>query len=97
MTKAPSLKSRLVEAAGPQPARTTPVLSIAPEREPPAARSSAAKARIGKTMVAGHFSAEFARAVKLLAVEQGVTVQALIGEGLDELLRRHGKHPFGER
>ena len=56
-----------------------------------------AKARIGKTMVAGYFSTEMARAVKLLAVERGVTVQALIGEALDLVLRQAGKHPMGER
>ena len=49
-----------------------------------------AKARIGKTMVAGYFSPEMARAVKLLAVERGVTVQALIGEALDLVLRQAG-------
>jgi hypothetical protein len=48
-------------------------------------------------MVAGYFSPEMARAVKLLAVERGVTVQALIGEALDIVLRQAGKHPMGER
>jgi hypothetical protein len=48
-------------------------------------------------MVAGYFSPEMARAVKLLAVERGVTVQALIGEALDLVLRQGGKHPMGER
>ena len=42
-------------------------------------------------------SPEMARAVKLLAVERGVTVQALIGEALDHVLRQAGKHPMGER
>jgi hypothetical protein len=26
-----------------------------------------------------------------------VSVQALIGEGLDAVLRQHQRHPFGER
>jgi hypothetical protein len=56
-----------------------------------------AKARAGKIMVAGYFTQEMARAVKLLAVERGVTVQSLIGEGLDLILRKAGKHPMGER
>lgn len=56
-----------------------------------------AKARVGKTMLAGYFSAEAARSVRILAAERGVTVQALIGEGLDLLLRKYGKHPFEER
>ena len=53
--------------------------------------------RAGKSMVGGHFSADLSRAVKVLAAEQGTTVQALVGEGLDLLLRHYGKHPFGER
>ena len=48
-------------------------------------------------MIAGYFTPAMARAVKMLAVERGVTVQALIGEGLDDVLRKHGKHPLGER
>lgn len=48
-------------------------------------------------MVGGHFSADLSRAVKVLAAEQGTAVQALVGEGLDLLLRHYGKHPFGER
>ncbi len=103
MSKAPNLKDRLVGAAGAQPVRLVP--AAAPPPAPtapaePARRASVtpiAKARQGKTMVAGYFSPDFARAVKMLAVEQGTSVQALIGEALDELLRRHGKHPFGER
>ena len=48
-------------------------------------------------MVGGHFSAELSRSIKVLAAEQGTTVQALVGEALDLLLRYHGKHPMGER
>jgi len=55
------------------------------------------RARSGKTMIAGYFSPELARAIKLLAVERGVTVQALIGEGLDQVLKAAGKAPMGER
>lgn len=57
----------------------------------------AQRARAGKTMIAGYFSPDLARAVKLLAVERGVTVQALIGEGLDQVLRAGGRSPMGER
>ncbi len=104
MSVRPSLSARLAEAAGPaQAPAPAPVASPASPR-PARARKAAemplaapAKARIGKTMVAGYFSPEMARAVKLLAVERGVTVQALIGEALDLVLRQAGKHPMGER
>lgn len=84
----PSLSARLAVAAGQTPA---PEPQAANEPRP------ASKARTGKTMIAGYFSPELARAVKILAVERGVTVQALIGEGLDAVLRQHDRHPMGER
>ena len=37
------------------------------------------------------------RGVNVLAAEQGTSVQALLGEAIDDLMRKHGKHPFGER
>ncbi len=106
MSARPSLSARLAQAAGPAPTPASapaPVASPAPARAtrarkaPETAVVAPAKARIGKTMVAGYFSPEMARAVKLLAVERGVTVQALIGEALDLVLRQAGKHPMGER
>jgi len=83
----PSLSARLAVAAG-QPAAVE-----LREQESP----RPAKARTGKTMIAGYFSPELARSIKILAVERGVTVQALIGEGLDAVLRQNGRHPMGER
>ena len=53
--------------------------------------------RSGKMMVGGHFSHQFGRTIKVLAAENGMTVQSLVGEALDDLLRKYGKHPFGER
>ncbi len=54
-------------------------------------------ARSGKKLVSGHFSAEMSRALHLLALEKDVTLQALMGEAFDDLMRKYGKHPFGER
>lgn len=74
-------------------------------REPPSApgvetaamAQSKTAARAGKKVVSGHFSTEMSRALHLLAVEQSATLQALMGEAFDDLLRKYGKHPFGER
>jgi hypothetical protein len=99
MSARPSLATRLASAAAiekPQPAAPVSAKSTVPKaRSAPA--PAVAKARDGKTMVAGYFTLDFARAVRMLAVERGLSVQALIGEGLDAVLRQHGKHPFGER
>lgn len=56
-----------------------------------------APARIGKKAVSGYFSPEVSRALHLLALEQATSLQALMGEAFDDLMRKYGKHPFGER
>ena len=99
MSPRPSLASRLAAAAGAPTSAPSPFVET-PPAEQVAAKSGAtapAKARQGKTMIAGYFSPDLARAIKMLAVERGVSVQALIGEGLDAVLRQHQRHPFGER
>ncbi len=55
------------------------------------------KPREGKKLIGGYYTPELSRAVNILAAEQGVSIQALLGEALDDVLRKHGKHPFGER
>lgn len=65
--------------------------------QPVAAGSRVRKPREGKKLVGGYFSQELSRGVNVLAAEQGTSVQALLGEAIDDLMRKHGKHPFGER
>jgi hypothetical protein len=65
-----------------------------PVPTPPAAK---APARIGKKAVSGYFSPEVSRGLHLLALEQATSLQALMGEAFDDLMRKYGKHPFGER
>ena len=81
-----------------------PPAPVAPSASQDAAEAQAAGSakparqdRAGKKMVGGHFSAELSRAVNILSAEQDKTVQALMGEAIDDLLRKYGKHPFGER
>jgi hypothetical protein len=54
-------------------------------------------ARVGKKAVSGYFSPELSRTIHMLGLEQNLSLQALLGEALDDLLRKYGKHPFGER
>ena len=69
--------------------------------EPPSSSSGiAAKrrpAREGKKGILGHFSPELSRTLNIMAIEEGTTVQAVMGEAFDLLMRARGKHPFGER
>jgi hypothetical protein len=81
-----SAKAVPAPAAGPSPA--------APDAPPASAK---APARIGKKAVSGYFSPEMSRGLHLLALEQGTSLQALMGEAFDDLMRKYGRHPFGER
>jgi hypothetical protein len=47
--------------------------------------------------VAGHYSEELSKTLNLMAVDENSSVQALLGETIDLLMRERGKHPFGER
>ena len=77
----------------PAPDQTAPG---AMEQLPPQA-SVRTPARTGKKAVSGYFSANLSRALHVLALEQGSSLQALLGEAFDDLFRKYGKHPFGER
>lgn len=92
---APEPSALKVQAPKVKAAKSEPAAMPVPE----VVRSAAAvtPSRVGKTMIAGYFSPQMAKAVRLLAVERDTTVQALIGEGLDAVLHKHGKHPMGER
>ena len=68
------------------------------ETETPATGSpSRTPARVGKKAISGYFSAEMSRDLHRLGLEQDKSLQALMGEALDDLLRKYGKHPYGER
>jgi hypothetical protein len=69
--------------------------STTPPPEPPLRQEK--NSRAGKKAVAGYFSPELSRALNILAIEQDKSLQALLGEAIDDLLRKYGKHPFGER
>ena len=56
-----------------------------------------AASRIGKKALSGYFSADLSRSLHQLGLEEGKSLQALMGEAFDDLLRKYGKHPFGER
>lgn len=53
--------------------------------------------RTGKKTVAGHYSAELSKTLNRMAVDESSSVQALLGEAIDLLMRERGKHPFGDR
>jgi hypothetical protein len=89
MSKFGAMRQQRAERAKVEPNALTPAIEdTAPVR--PAARQ-------GKKAVSAYFSPEVSRGLNVLAAENGTTLQALMGEAIDLLMRQYGKHPFGER
>ena len=93
MTRFAGLKQDLPRS---QPAAAQAVAPM-PASETPGAAAKRRPAREGKKGILGHFSPELSRALNIMAIEEGTTVQALMGEAFDLLMRARGKHPFSER
>lgn len=93
MTKKPenALQAVLDRQAIPAPAESEPSASVAPE-EPASARRPS---REGKRLVGGHFTPDVARQLKLIAAEEGTSIQALLEEALDLLFVKKGKGHIG--
>jgi hypothetical protein len=53
--------------------------------------------RAGKKALIAYFSPELSRSIRQIALDENTTMQALLGEAVDLLMRSRGKHPFGER
>ncbi len=77
---------------------------VAPKADAPssAERTDAQKperpvGRQGKKAISAYFSPDVSRGLHMLALEQGSNLQAVMGEAFDDLMRKYGKHPFGER
>ncbi len=58
---------------------------IAPEPIPDA------NGRKGKKVIAGHFDAAVSKQLRQLALERDASVQALLGEALNDLFEKYGK------
>jgi hypothetical protein len=73
--------SQARRGAAPAPAVSEPVL----------ARAGSAGSRSGRVLVGGHFAAEVQRALRIIAAEEGVTMQALLAEGINTVFAKRGK------
>lgn len=95
MSKRPNL-AEVAAAAGstrkapPAVPETNPEPHRAPEQGAKPRRRASTRAG-GTKQIAAHFPAEVAWQLRELAVERRTTVQALMGEALNDLFQKHGK------
>jgi predicted HicB family RNase H-like nuclease len=52
--------------------------------------------RVGRKVISGYFSPEMSLALHLCARRAGVSLQALIAEAFNDVLRKYGESPVGE-
>ena len=94
--KRPSLFGA-VGKGGPEPSQDSqPAAAVKEEPRPPSARVAprGRQDRQDKRQIAGFFSAECARQLRMLAAEKDTTVQELLKEGLNMMFTSHGKAPI---
>lgn len=56
-----------------------------------APKLSAPGSRSGRVLVGAHFAAEVQRALRIIAAEEGTTIQALLAEGINMVFAKRGK------
>lgn len=57
-------------------------------------KSYRAPSRAGKKAITGHFEPEVSKQIKLISLEEDISVQALLGEALNDLFAKYGKPPI---
>lgn len=57
--------------------------------------STPAPSRAGRKAISGYFSPEMSLALHTCARRKGVSLQALMAEAFDDVLRKHGESPLG--
>lgn len=91
MSRKPSFANLRTHAAQPEPAP-------APAPAQPAAGEASTRppSREGRKQIAGFFSPEMSFAMHMLARRQGRSLQAVMTEAFNDVLRKHGESPVGE-
>lgn len=92
MAKGNTLQAMLdrAKAGGDAPATRAP--SVAPIPAKPAQAG-----RQGTKLIGGHFAPEVSTQLRILAAEEGTTVQSLLGEALDDLFVKKGRSRASRR
>ena len=71
--------------------------TAAPVPQPEAGQGAArAPSREGRKQIAGFFSPEMSLSLHMLARRQNRSLQALMTEAFNDVLRKHGESPVGE-
>jgi hypothetical protein len=62
----------------------------------PSVAVSRPESRIGRKQIAGFFTTEMSFAMHMVARRQGRSLQALMAEAFNDVLRKHGENSIGD-
>ena len=92
MSRKPSFAN--LRGATPAPVLAPPMAAPAP---PDMAKASTRPAsREGRKQIAGFFTPDMSLSLHMLARRQGRSLQALMTEAFNDVLRKHGESPVGD-
>jgi hypothetical protein len=74
----------------------TPAPAPASAPTPAAGKGARPPSRDGRKQIAGFFTPEMSFGMHMLARRQGRSLQALMAEVFNDVLRKHGESPVGE-
>lgn len=92
MSRKPSF-ANLRGTAAPAPAVAAPAIAGGAGEDNFSTRPAS---REGRKQIAGFFSPEMSLAMHMLARRQGRSLQSLMAEAFNDVLRKHGESPVGE-
>ena len=92
MSRKPSFANLRSASAAPSPVSAGPQPADTPER----ATLTRPESRVGRKQIAGFFTPEMSFAMHMLARRQGRSLQALMAEAFNDVLRKHGESPIGD-
>ncbi len=87
MAKSADLRDAMLSGAGKCVEKQAPAADVAPGDRGPHYRPS----REGKSNVTGYFNPAVKRQLRILAAERDTTIQALLGEALNDLFAKYGR------
>ena len=94
--KSADLRRAILDQAGGNPAAKRRHAGPADDAAPEPAAHAVQPGRAGKVAVTGYFAPEVRRQLKRLAADADSTVQALLGEALNDLFAKHGVAEIAE-
>ncbi len=65
------------------------------ESAPPGAQIPTPPSRVGRKAISGYFSPELSLALHTCARRNGLSLQDLMAEAFDDVLRKYGESPIG--